>query len=104
MATEKKSLNWIPWTIAGIALLFTLLSHAVSYGSNNKSLEDTIARLSTHCAKQEIKEKETDTVLGELKIQLAVAQEQNKVTQSQNGMVLESITALRKELQEMSKK
>jgi hypothetical protein len=101
---RKKNLTWIPWTISAIVLLMSLLSHAVSYGADNKTLKDTVAKIESHCVKQEVKEKETDTVLEGIKIQLAVAQEQNKVTQSQNGMVLESLAALREELKEMRKK
>ncbi len=92
----KKVTQWIPWSIAALAVGITLYTNAVSYGGTKQIVKDTSIFLEKHCNEQKAKEKETDTVLNEVKVQLAV-------TQSQNGMVLESLVAIRKELERMRK-
>jgi hypothetical protein len=89
----KKSRAWIPWVIAALAVSINLFSAAIGYGGDKQTIKDTAAALYKHCEKQEIKEQKTDTVLNALGVQVAVAQ-------AQNAMILESLTALRKELKE----
>lgn len=91
--TGKKSRTWIPWSISALVVCINLFGAAIGYGGDKKTIQDTTVALYKHCEKQEIKEQKTDTILSALGIQVAVAQ-------AQNTMILESLTALRKELKE----
>jgi hypothetical protein len=92
----EKVRSWIPWTIAALAVGITLYTNAVSYGGTKQTVQNTAFTLKEHCNDQKIKEKETDTVLQDVRTELAVVK-------SQNGMILESLTALRKYIDEKEK-
>jgi hypothetical protein len=95
--TVKKTRIWIPWSIAAIAVGINLYFSAVGYGQDKEKIADTAYVLKEHCKEQKAKEKETDTALNGLEKALAISQ-------SQNGMILEALTALRKDMKDMEMK
>jgi hypothetical protein len=88
-----KVVSWIPWSIAALAVGITLYTNAVGYGQTKETVADTAYSFKEHCKDQKIKDEKIDTAINGLEKSLAVSQ-------AQNSMILEALTALRKDMKD----
>lgn len=85
--------SWIPWAIAALSVSITLYFSAVGYGETKRTAADTAYFFKEHCKDQKIKEEKTDAIMNNLDKRL-------EVSNTQNVMILEAVTALRKDMKD----